>query len=89
MSSERNLFRISAGMRIPVQDITIVNNHPINFERGIWPKSHPRAASFLTKIHGKKSSSVFVFRRISFCSHSEYHRLGLTCFGWCDGLALL
>jgi hypothetical protein len=40
------------GMRIPVQDIPIVNNHAINFERRIWPKSHPRAASFLAKIHG-------------------------------------
>ena len=39
-------------MRIPVQDIPIVNNHPINFERRIWPKSHPRAGSFLAKLHG-------------------------------------
>jgi hypothetical protein len=41
-------------MRIPVQDIAIVNNHPVNFERRIWPKSHPRAASALAKIHGRK-----------------------------------
>ncbi|CAF3371041.1 unnamed protein product [Rotaria socialis] len=41
----------SKGMRIPVQDIPIVNNHPINFERRIYPKSHPRAGSFLAKIH--------------------------------------
>lgn len=40
------------GMRIPLQDIPIVNNHPVNFERRIWPKSHPRAGSFLTKFHG-------------------------------------
>lgn len=40
------------GMRVPAQEIPIVNNHPINFERRIWPKSHPRAASFLAKIHG-------------------------------------
>ncbi|CAF4209967.1 unnamed protein product, partial [Rotaria magnacalcarata] len=38
-------------MRIPVQDIPIVNNHPINFERRIYPKSHPRAGSVLAKIH--------------------------------------
>lgn len=40
------------GMRIPAQDIPIVNNHPINFERRIWPKSHPRAGSIFAKIHG-------------------------------------
>ncbi|UJR14214.1 hypothetical protein I4U23_001207 [Adineta vaga] len=39
------------GMRIPTQDIQIVNNHPINFERGIWAKSHPRDGAFLAKIH--------------------------------------
>ncbi|CAF1094588.1 unnamed protein product [Adineta steineri] len=39
------------GMRIPIQDIPIVNNHPVNFERRLVPKSHPRAASVLTKIH--------------------------------------
>jgi hypothetical protein len=41
----------SQGMRIPLQDIPIVNNHPVNFERRIWPKSHPRAAAVLAKIH--------------------------------------
>ncbi|CAF1083425.1 unnamed protein product [Adineta steineri] len=41
----------SQGMRIPAQDIPIVNNHPINFERGIWPKSHPRDGAFLAKLH--------------------------------------
>jgi len=40
------------GMRIPVQDIPIVNNHPVDFERRIWPKSHPRAGAFFAKIHG-------------------------------------
>jgi len=40
------------GMRIPVQDIPIVNNHPINFERRIGPKSHPHAGSILAKLHG-------------------------------------
>jgi hypothetical protein len=40
------------GMRIPAQDIPIINNHPINFERGVWPKSHPEAGSVLGKIHG-------------------------------------
>jgi hypothetical protein len=40
------------GMRIPAQDIPIINTHPINFERGIWPKSHPDAGSVLAKIHG-------------------------------------
>lgn len=39
------------GMRIPLQDIPIVNNHPVNFQRRIWPKSHPRAGSFLAKLH--------------------------------------
>jgi hypothetical protein len=39
-------------MRIPPQDIQIVNNHPINFERRIIPKSHPRAGAWLAKIHG-------------------------------------
>ena len=43
-------------MRIPVQDIPIVNNHPINFERRIWPKSHPRAGYILAKIHGSLNS---------------------------------
>jgi hypothetical protein len=41
------------GMRIPIQDIPIVNNHPINFERRIWAKSHPNAGSIFAKIHGK------------------------------------
>ena len=40
------------GMRIPSQDIPIVNNHPINFERRLIPKSHPRAESILAKFHG-------------------------------------
>lgn len=48
-------------MRIPVQDIPILNNHPVNFERRIWPKSHPRAASILAKIHGRFSSRRFEF----------------------------
>ena len=39
-------------MRIPAQDIPIVNNHPINFQRRIWPKSHPRAGAIFAKIHG-------------------------------------
>ncbi|CAF3555241.1 unnamed protein product [Rotaria socialis] len=39
------------GMRIPLQDIAIVNNHPVDFERRIWPKTHPQAASVLAKIH--------------------------------------
>ena len=50
---EKKTFEtIHLGMRVPAQEIPIVNNHPINFERRIWPKSHPRAASFLAKIHG-------------------------------------
>jgi hypothetical protein len=47
-----NFFFRSIGMRIPVQDIAIVNNHPINFERRILPKSHPRAGALFAKIHG-------------------------------------
>lgn len=39
-------------MRIPPQDIPIVNNHPIDFQRRIWPKSHPRAGAIFAKIHG-------------------------------------
>ncbi|CAF0914470.1 unnamed protein product [Adineta ricciae] len=39
------------GMRVPFQDIPIVNNHPVNFERRIWPKSHPQAGSLLAKVH--------------------------------------
>jgi len=46
-------------MRIPLQDIPIVNNHPVNFERRIWPKSHPRAAAVLAKIHGRKEEEAF------------------------------
>ena len=49
IKEERSRF---VGMRIPVQDIPIVNNHPVNFERRIWPKSHARAGSILAKIHG-------------------------------------
>jgi hypothetical protein len=49
----------SQGMRIPDQKIEIVNNHPINFERRIWPKSHPYAASFLAKLHGMKDNLLF------------------------------
>jgi hypothetical protein len=49
------------GMRLPIQDIPIVNNHPINFERRIWPKSHPRAASFLAKFHGRRSFVRFSY----------------------------
>lgn len=44
---------IDSGMRVPAQDIPIVNNHPINFERRIWPKSHPRAGSCWAKLHGE------------------------------------
>jgi len=50
-------------MRIPIQDIPIVNNHPVNFERRIWPKTHPGAASILAKIHGrenKKTRRIFI-----------------------------
>jgi hypothetical protein len=50
-------------MRIPIQDIPIVNNHPVNFERRIWPKSHPKAASVLAKIHGrekKRTTKIFI-----------------------------
>lgn len=39
------------GMRVPAQDIPIVNNHPIDFQRRLLPKSHPRAASILAKFH--------------------------------------
>ncbi|CAF2996447.1 unnamed protein product [Rotaria sp. Silwood2] len=39
------------GMRIPIQDISIVNNHPINFQRRLLQKSHPQAGSVLAKIH--------------------------------------
>ncbi|CAF0897527.1 unnamed protein product [Rotaria sordida] len=39
------------GMRIPFQDISIVNNHPVNFQRRLWQKSHPEGASVLAKIH--------------------------------------
>ena len=46
------------GMRIPVQDIAIVNNHAIDFDRRIWPKSHPRAGSLFAKLHGRRKSSV-------------------------------
>lgn len=49
-------------MRIPLQDITIVNNHPVDFQRRIWAKSHPRAGSILAKIHGKiEYRSVFFY----------------------------
>lgn len=46
-------------MRIPLQEIPIVNNHPINFERRIWAKSHPRAGSIFAKLHGKKLLILF------------------------------
>jgi hypothetical protein len=29
-----------------------VNNHPIDFDRRIRPKSHPHDGAFLAKIHG-------------------------------------
>ncbi|CAF1353048.1 unnamed protein product [Rotaria sp. Silwood1] len=49
--ANQDLITPLGGMRIPVQDIQIVNNHPINFERRVLPKSHPRAGSWLAKIH--------------------------------------
>ncbi|CAF4729236.1 unnamed protein product [Rotaria sp. Silwood1] len=39
------------GMRIPFQDISIVDNHPVNFQRRLLQKSHPAAGSVLAKIH--------------------------------------
>lgn len=48
-------------MRIPLQDITIVNNHPVDFQRRIWAKSHPRAGSILAKIHGKIEYRSFFY----------------------------
>jgi hypothetical protein len=47
-------------MRIPNQDIQIVNNHPVNFQRRIYPKSHPRSAAVLAKIHGRKKGKGFL-----------------------------
>ena len=48
------------GMRIPIQEIPIMNNHPINFERRIWAKSHPRAGSIFAKLHGKRTCLLVV-----------------------------
>jgi len=52
------------GMRVPTQDIPIVNNHPIDFERRLLPKSHPRAGSILGKFHGEKKKIGFLFVRV-------------------------
>ncbi len=74
-------------MRIPVQDIPIVNNHPVNFERRIWPKSHPRAASVLAKIHGreKKKDNKDFYKLIilSIDSYFKYNCMGSSCISWC------
>ena len=77
------------GLRIPLQDITIVNNRPINFERRIWPKSHPHAASVLAKIHGKITGIKICVHNLSSSSYIEYHCLGSSGLSWCDGRPLL
>lgn len=78
------------GMRVPPQDIPIVNNHPINFERRIWPKSHPRAGAFLAKVHGNAAEIVsirLVNGSMSF-RYSEYHRLDSLSIDRGDGRSI-
>ena len=79
---------IHLGMRVPAQDIPIVNNHPINFERRIWPKSHPHAGSFLAKIHG---TILFRFDRENYrvcLRYSQYYRMDSFGIDWCDDRSL-
>jgi hypothetical protein len=77
-------------MRIPNQDIQIVNNHPVNFQRRIYPKSHPRSAAVLAKIHGRKKGKRIFDKLISFLMNSDfkYHCLGSSCISRCDGCSL-
>lgn len=90
MKEKNNRFFFAVeGMRIPIQDIPIVNNHPVNFERRIWPKSHPRAGSFLAKIHGTiKNRIKNTVEFFSLNSNFKYHCLGIARISWCISCAL-
>lgn len=77
-------------MRIPPQDIPIVNNHPIDFERRLYPKSHQRAGSFLAKIHGKlvlTLGKLYSFFFIFF-SYFKYNSMDSSRNGRCYGCTL-
>lgn len=77
-------------MSIPVQDIPIVNNHPVNFERRIWPKAHRREGAILAKIHGRVARKLF-YCFICFIfssSYFKYHRLGSSSISRCYGCSL-